>query len=252
MPSTSATEFATATVGIATAQAGRPVNADAAAQHRFPDEDGVLLVAVVDGTGSTPEVATAAYLAAECAVRIGARDGVREGVLVAARMLANPFQDFPDPDCVIIVAEVPPGDPTRLDYAGDCDGFGFDGTELRQLTVPHTHGQRLRDAGEPEETARQHDHEVYNSVGRATDTTISTATTTDPITVLVSDGVTKALSHNQIADIIAQHADDADACAQALVNTAVAARPRGDNVTAAVIVRHRRPRTTDTVVPDTP
>jgi len=228
--------FVTTEVGSATARAGRPTNADSVATHRYPDDHGTVAVAVVDGTGSTPEAVTAAYLAAEVAARFGARYGAHRGVTAASAMLANPSQDFPSPDGVIALAVATPGQPTRIAAVGDCVIYGVNGIDVRRLTAPHTHGQRLRAAGQPDDVARNHDHEVYLSVGRATEDTVTVTDTTDAVLALLSDGITAALNHDQIAKVLRANTTDADACANALVNAAVHARPKGDNVTAAVIV----------------
>jgi len=229
-------ESARPTVGVASRQGQREFLCDAAAHHRFPDDaDGVLAVAVVDGISNDADVATAAYLCAENAVRIGARWGATPGVMAAAGLLADTMSETPSPDAVIVLAVCRPGTPVVIAHVGDCRAFGWDGTALYRHTDDHTHGARLRAHGVSEDVAARSDRFVVTSLATTTVTTISVCTTNDQVIVLTSDGAHKALSDAQIAELLREHTGDAGACAQAIVDAAHTADPR-DDATAAVII----------------
>lgn len=232
--------FAPATVGTATSQCGRKTNADVATYHRHPDDHGTLAVALVDGSGNTPEVDKAAYLSAEIAARYGARYGAMPGVLAASSLLANPYVEFPKPDGVIVLAVFRPGQPGVIAHAGDCAAFGFDGTTLHRLTTDHTKLERLRHDAHPPDNLGEYRNVIVNSIARATPATVPITETFHQVIVLLSDGVHARLNHQRLTEIVAGHATDAQACAQALVDAAHDARPDGDNATAAVIV-HPQP-----------
>ena len=223
-------------VGIATSQGGRPTNADYASCHRHPGPAGTVALSLVDGIGNKPDDVEAAYLAAEFAARIGARRGAMEGVMAAAAILTNPTMEFPTPDSVIALAVARPAEPTVISHVGDVLAYAFDGTELLRLTTPHTKAERLLNEGQPADSTRRYRHVPITSLARAAPTTISLAETFAPVVVLLSDGVHTALDHQQLTDLIRAHSDDAQACAQALVDAARERRPEGDNATAAVLI----------------
>lgn len=235
-----------AVVGTATRQGTqRRMLCDAVAEHRFPHPTGhppdVLAVAVVDGTGSSPAVAEAAYLAAEVAARVAARHNTIAGVLAATQLLANPTVPIPAPDGSLVLARLRRGAAT-IAHVGDCRAYGWTHRRLHPYTVDHTLGQRLRAQGAPDEQAAGHDHQTVNSIARATISTITVTTIDDPLIVLTTDGVHQALTHDQIAAILTDHDDDPGACADALVAAAHAARPQ-DDATAVAIHRSAQPAT---------
>jgi protein phosphatase len=203
---------------------------------RYPAEDGTLAVSVVDGSGDDREVSKLALLAAEVSVRVGARRGVVPGVLAATELAANAHVEFPKPDGVMVLAVVRPGQPVVVGHVGDCRAYGWSGGKLEQLTVDHTQGQRLRHEGASETEAASVDHVVGVSIARATVGTVALRECGDPIVVLTSDGVHRAISPQTIAAIVSENRADADACALALMD---AARATGfhDDATAAVIIR---------------
>jgi hypothetical protein len=223
-------------VGIATSQGRRGHNADATAEHGVAST-GILAVAVVDGTGSTAEVAETMPLVAQVAARYGCRYGAMPGVLAATAMLADPVTEFPEPDGVMVLAVIRPGEPIVIAHVGDCRAYGWtESGELHRLTVDHTKGQRLRHEGVTDQEAAGYDHVVINSIARATVGTVALVETFDPRVILTSDGVHSVLTEDAITTIAREHDSDPQSCAEALVTAARETSPR-DDATAAVIVR---------------
>lgn len=216
-------------VGIASEKGpNRRRNADAAELHRWR---GRLAAAVVDGTGSTPEVAEFAQHAAYHGVRVAARRSPMLAILAVAEAVADPLEGLPSPDGAMIVAVAEPGEPWYLAWTGDCKAYAWDGTDLHCITTAHTLGQMMRDSGEDEDTARRHDNHLYHSISRATISSVPTATSPHRLVVLVSDGV--KLSEDLLQNIVAKHAAEPTVCAQELVAAARAAGS-GDDATALV------------------
>lgn len=216
-------------VGIASDQGPtRPHNADAAAQHHWRDR---LALAVVDGTGSTLDVVEFAEHAAYHGVRVAVRRSPLLAILAVAEAVADPLEGLPSPDGAMVVAVAEPGEPWYLAWTGDCKAYTWDGTQLHSITTAHTAGQRMRDAGEAESTARRQDHELYHSIARATISSVPTATTQHRVVVLISDGV--QLPADRMRDIVATHVGNPTMCAQELVAAARAAGSK-DDATALV------------------
>lgn len=216
----------------------REVNADRAAVHRFRQR--VVAVAVVDGTGSSDEVAEFAELAAEVSVRVAARRRIPMlGVLAANELNADWDADFPDPDGAMAVAVAWPGEPWMVSWVGDCSAFAYDGTTCSRVTSPHTTGQRLRELGMDEDTARLRDRELRHSIGRASVNSVPTVLGGSGLLVVASDGL--RLPEDRIGSILAEHQDDLAAAAEALV---AAAREAGttDDVTVVVAAHPDDPR----------
>lgn len=209
----------------------RPLNADAFSEHLFHDR---LAIAVVDGTGSTPAVAEFATLAAGVAVRVAARHTPALGILAASELNADPTEKFPEPDGAIIVAVAQQDQPWLIAWAGDCVAYGWSGESVHRLTSPHTAGQRLRDQGADEATARAHDRQLFHGIGRVTVGSIPVVQTNSHVVVLSSDGL--KLSEEHIANILAEQGNDLPLCAKKLI---VAARTAGskDDVTVVVAAK---------------
>ncbi|OXM59157.1 hypothetical protein [Amycolatopsis vastitatis] len=225
---------AKAIAGLASRRGRRPLLCDAASQFLFHNS-GVLAVSVVDGIGNNEEVATIASLCAQASVRLGARKGVLPGVMTAAGLLEDSSDEMPTPDAVMALAVCRPAQPTAIGYLGDVAAYGWSGQNLNLLTTAHTKGERLRTAGAEEKFATKRDHIVITSLARATPTTVALAETLDEIVLLVSDGVHRTLSSQQIITILRKHGRDPSACANALVDAAAATGTR-DDATAAVII----------------
>lgn len=209
--------------------------ADAHATHIYND---TLAAVVIDGTGSTPEVADFAAKAAWAAARVAARhDDPGYAILYAAELNADPDAGrdapLPEPDGAIVVATADPKTGWRIATAGDCKAFTFDGHRVQRLTEDHTVGALLRRLGVSDEVAGSHDCQLMHSLGRARPGTVPAARTKDRVVVLGSDGL--KLSEKQILKILLDHAADPAAAAHDLV--AAAREHTTDDITALVALR---------------
>jgi protein phosphatase len=216
--------------GLASQRGTRPHNADAAAIRRH---GGRTAAALVDGIGSSAEVAATSPLLAEVAARVAVRRGPLAGLLAAAELIADPA----DGDAVAVVALAEPGGPTGVAWVGDCRAYGWDGTKLRLYTTDHTVGQQLRQNGVPLDVAEQHDNWVRTSLGRAVVATVyQVRIPAGELVVLTGDGVHDALSHAELTATVRAHVGDPQALADALV-AAVGEDDEGerDDATAVVI-----------------
>ncbi|MCE6994686.1 SpoIIE family protein phosphatase [Saccharothrix sp. S26] len=226
-------------VGAATSQGpSRPLNADACAHHLHR---GTFAAAVVDGTGSTPEVADFARVAASVAARVAARQTPVLGVVAAAAAYAD-HDDEVGPNGAIVVASVREGGYWRIAYAGDSSAYGLkdDGT-VRRFTTPHTLGEELRQQGVAETEAAAHDHKLRHNLGRVPLYGVEGFEAVADLLVLASDGL--KLPHDEFERLLGAHGHDPQRCAEELV---VAARAHGsrDDVTVLVIPHPDRPATT--------
>lgn len=222
-------------VGAVTEQGPpRPHCADAYATDIYLD---TLAAVVIDGTGSTPEVADWAANAAWAAARVAARRDPGYAILYAAELNADPDAGpdapLPEPDGAIVVATAHPKTGWRIATAGDCKAFTFDGDRVQRLTEDHTVGAMLRRLGAPDDLAASHDRQLMHSLGRARPGTVPAARTNDRVVVLGSDGL--KLSEKQILEILLDHAADPTAAAPDLV--AAAREHTTDDITALVAVR---------------
>lgn len=219
----------TVTHGIATNQGGRDANADAAAVHRYGSGDATAAV-VVDGTGDDPDVIAMVGVAAEVIARTAARTTPLAGIMAATAMTSDPAYLEPIPDGVAVCVVVAPDSDTRIAWVGDCRAYIWDGATLHRVTDDHTVGHHLRLVGAGEAAARPHDNWIRTSLALATIGTVSEVRieVTPPLLVLTSDGVHDTLSHEQMAGMVREHADDPTALTGALVAAAVA-EPDGDD-----------------------
>lgn len=218
-------------LGAATAQGpSRPRNADAHAHHVHHD---VLAAAVVDGTGSSPEVADFAAVAATTAARVAARRTPVLGIVTAAEPYADPTTDLLKPSGAIVVAAVRPGGYWRIAWAGDSAAYGLkDDGSVRRFTVPHTVGEEMRRNGAPEAEAAAHDHQLLHSLAHVPVGGVEGVEAVARLLVLASDGL--KLPRHTLAGLLTEHGHDPQTCADRLV---AAARDHGsrDDVTALVI-----------------
>jgi serine/threonine protein phosphatase PrpC len=227
-------------VGVATSRGpNRPLNADAHAQHWYR---GTFAAAVVDGTGSTPEVADFARVAASVAARTAARETPVLGVVAAAIPYADHEADHVQPNGAIVVASVRAGGYWRVAHAGDSSAYGLkdDGT-LHRFTTPHTLGEELRQQGVPDAEASAHDHKLRHNLGRVPLYGVEGFEATARLLVLASDGL--KLPHEELRDLLLDHGDDPQRCAEEL-HAAARARGSRDDVTVLVIPHPDRPATT--------
>ncbi|MCP2259570.1 Serine/threonine protein phosphatase PrpC [Streptoalloteichus tenebrarius] len=210
----------------------RPLNADAYAHHVH---NGRLAVAVVDGTGSTPEVARLARMAADFSATTAAMTAPARAIMDASRLTGEPpTLDPSTPTGSVVVAAAWP-DIWYVAWAGDAAAYGWNDDEdgVWRLTTPHTHGQLLRDQGEPEETARRHDHQPYNSLAAAPFVGVSAVSTEAKWIVLASDGL--RLEESAIEAFLKENVDNARLAAELLVK---AGREKSNDDTTAVVVQH--------------
>ncbi|QQQ74633.1 hypothetical protein IOD16_26225 [Saccharothrix sp. 6-C] len=227
-------------VGAATSRGpSRPLNADAHAHHAYRD---TFAAAVVDGTGSTPEVVDFAHVAASVAARVAARGTPVLGVVAASAPYADhDDDDSPEPNGAIVVASVRSGGYWRIAHAGDSSAYGLkdDGT-LRRFTTPHTLGEEMRGQGATDAEAAAHDHKLRHNLGRVPLYGVEGFEAVARLLVLASDGL--KLPHEEFRGLLLDHGDDPQRCAEELV---AAARAHGsrDDVTALVIPHPDRPAT---------
>ncbi|MGW4113349.1 PP2C family protein-serine/threonine phosphatase [Actinosynnema sp. NPDC004786] len=226
-------------LGAATSRGpSRPRNADAHAQHTFR---GTFAAAVVDGTGSTPEVADFARVAADVAARTAARQTPVLGVVVASIPYADFEADHLQPNGAIVVASVRAGGYWRIAHAGDSSAYGLkdDGT-LHRFTTPHTLGEELRQQGVPDAEAAAHDHKLRHNVGRVPLYGVEGFEAVARLLVLASDGL--KVPHEVFRGLLLDHGHDPQRCAEELL---AAARAHGsrDDVTVLVIPHPDRPAT---------
>ncbi|MFE2757312.1 PP2C family protein-serine/threonine phosphatase [Actinosynnema sp. NPDC059335] len=206
-------------LGAATSRGpSRPRNADAHAQHTFR---GTFAAAVVDGTGSTPEVADFARVAADVAARTAARQTPVLGVVVASIPYADFEADHLQPNGAIVVASVRAGGYWRIAHAGDSSAYGLkdDGT-LHRFTTPHTLGEELRQQGVPDAEAAAHDHKLRHNVGRVPLYGVEGFEAVARLLVLASDGL--KVPHEVFRGLLLDHGHDPQRCAEELL---AAARP---------------------------
>lgn len=243
------------TLACATRVGGRAANADASAVEANPLG---AAAAVIDGIGSSPAVVTAARRAADTAAVVASWRGAQAGIMAAA----DTMPEYPgSPNAVAAVVSISASGRIEIAHVGDCAVWTWSaGGGLRRWTVDQAAGQHvahmlthpgltdtartaLAEHGEQVVTALA-DY-VLNGLVYATISTISWTplrgehADVDAI-ILTSDGVHKPLPAGQIGELVERHAGDAQALADALVDTAVAT-PRADpdesadNATAAVL-----------------
>jgi PPM family protein phosphatase len=234
-------------VGMSSSRGHRDLNCDIATDYMFP-ATGVLAATVVDGTGNSLEVSDIAFLAAHTAVRVGARKGALPGLLAATELIADPTEEIPKPDGVMVLAVCRPNESTAIVHVGDCAAFAFDEHDnvgLRRLTEDHTKGQRMRLHGESENEAAKRDRIITTSIGRATVGAVSLTETVARTVILASDGVHRTLSIEDMTSIVREHYTDPTTCAALLVDAARSAGSRDD--ATALVLTHPAPPAADAV-----
>ena len=239
------TQITQITVASATRQGTREANADSAAVHTL--YNGTVGAAIVDGIGSSAEIAAYAHLAANVAARIGPRRTSILGLLAAAELNAAPFAEPISPDGVAVLAVAAPDeDETSIAWTGDARAYGYDGNQLHQRTTDMTVADYLRANGYPVVATTRHEDWIRASLGRSTINTVHQAHITDRLILLTSDGVHKQITHERLAELVREHADDPQVLADAVV-----AEPQADQDgyrdDATVIVILRTPHTDSTI-----
>ncbi|TDV55169.1 PP2C family protein-serine/threonine phosphatase [Actinophytocola oryzae] len=205
----------------ASRQGGRAVNADAVASCGGT-------VALADGIGDDITAANAALLAANAAVGVPAAGG-------PASALAAAHEAVTAGDCVLVVAQPFEGG-YRIGWVGDVRAYAWDGTTLRRLTTDHTLAQYFRDHGE--DVTPRMEHLVTTSVRTAPASRYGLTETSATSLLLTSDGVHRYLTDEEMAALLREAPNPADA----LVRAAGEAGAR-DNATAAVLAGAPSPAT---------
>lgn len=207
----------------ATRQGVRDHNADAGAIHHVPGT-AIVGAAVVDGIGSSLEIAETSRICAEVAARVGARRTATIGILAAAELVAAPAAAEVTVDGVAVLAVAEPGQDTAIAWTGDARAYGWDGTTLRQLTTDHTVGEWLRQndgGGDLDALARHHDNWVRSSLGHCTIGTVHACATDAPVILLTSDGVHDQVPHEVLIELVRARAHDPQTLANGIVAAAV-------------------------------
>ncbi|MFD4676260.1 PP2C family protein-serine/threonine phosphatase [Lentzea sp. NPDC058450] len=200
------------TVTHASDRGPRAYNADAFAVGR-------RTFVVADGVGDSAVAAEAAWAAARAAALLVDP--------VAAVLAARDALQVHAGDAVIVVGVARVEGGFDVAWAGDARAYGFDGSELVQLTVDHTVAEYFRARGVGFEPRME--HVVTNTVRHATASNVGRAFTRASRLALVSDGVYGPLGHEGIGAILSGQGS-----ADRLVRAALYARGT-DNATALVV-----------------
>jgi len=213
------------TTGSASDQGRRRFNADALAVWAHGSGLGV---AVADGIGDTAAAYGAAHVAADTAARAAAGGSALDALLAArAAIVASKG------DAVLVVAALRAGG-GEIAWVGDCRAYFFDGAGVRLLTADQTMAAAVRAAGVDTPPPRW-EHVVTASVRSASADNAGRV----PIPggwgrlALVTDGVHRELSGEEIAAVLA-YAHDPATAARELTDLALLAGG-GDNASATVV-----------------
>lgn len=229
----------TITVATATRQGTSENNADGAAV--FTSAHGSVAAAVVDLIGHHPRAPFTARLIAETAARIAPQRGTLAALMTAGMLVADRGSAAePEPNGVAVVALRRPDGTGTVAWIGDSHAYGWDGTRLTRYTTPHTMTLHLhRRFGLDMDVAGAADHIITTALTDATAATVAVVPCPDPLLILASDGL-DVLGDDRFARLVAEHAADPQALADALVHApGEDADGYRDDVTIAVI-RHDR------------
>lgn len=217
------------TTGSASDRGRRRYNADALAVRA---RGGGLGVAVADGIGDTVAAYGAAHVAADAAARVAATGSAFDALLAARSALAGSGSKGAG-DAVLVVAALR-AEGGELAWVGDCRAYFFDGAAVRQLTTDQTMAAAVREAG-LETPPPRWEHVVTASVRSAAVETAGRAAVPAGVgrLALVTDGVHRELSPEEIAAVLAYSHDPATA-ARELTDLALLAGG-GDNASATVV-----------------
>ncbi|WP_327230826.1 hypothetical protein [Streptomyces murinus] len=205
------------TSGVATREGTALDNADAAKVYVLAD--GTVGAAVVDGIGHGPRTSATAPLLAETAARYTAHRGALPGILGAGLLVADRGPDGEEADAVAVTALADEAG-TRVAWVGDCRAYGWNGDRLTLYTSDQTMGQWVRLYGPPVEIAEQYDHWVRVSLHSATVASTREIEVSDPLVILTSDGVHDQIDPAVLEQLVADHHEDPQRLAEALVAAA--------------------------------
>lgn len=174
-----------------------------------------------DGWSGPEEQLRAAFLAANQAILLAAREGGRQGMGAAA----------------VVAAVV--GNRVFVAHLGDCRGYLVRGAGLAQLTSDHTWVQERIDAGRlTTDEARIHPYRsvLTRALGAETDAEPDVRETSlwpGDVMLLCSDGLWGVTSGEELIQTLGS-ASDTESAAQALVDLALA-RGGPDNISVIVV-----------------
>ena len=213
------------TTGSASDRGRRRFNADALAVRA---RGGGLGVAVADGIGDTAAAYRAAHVAADRAAAVAATGTALDALLAARAALGGN-----EGDAVLVVAALRT-DSGELAWVGDCRAYFYDGATVRPLTADQTMAAAVREAGVAAPAPRW-EHVVTQSVRSAAVETAGQAAIPGGVgrLALVTDGVHRELSGEEIAAVLA-YAHDPATAARELTDLALLAGG-GDNASATVV-----------------
>lgn len=207
----------------ASRQGGRRFNADAVGASRD------MVFALADGIGDTMWAAEAARVASDVAVRTPVPAGPVEAVLAAQRALQALNTGA---DCVLVVA-MPTATGFHVAWVGDVRAYGWDGTQLVQLTADQTMAEYFR-SHNAIPTPRM-EHVVTNSLRTTRSDQIGTAYARNCTKILLSsDGLHKTLSPGTIEAVLAESGTTTLCQVSTLVETAALLGAK-DNATACLV-----------------
>ncbi|MCW0213060.1 MAG: serine/threonine protein phosphatase [Pseudonocardia sp.] len=191
-----------------------------------------LALAVADGIGDSKAAARAARVAADVATLEAVRLGPTGAILAARDAVLTDRGPAGTGDCVLVLAAGGAAG-WRISWVGDSRAYAWDGEQLVQLTTDHTVAEYLRGRGEdaPARTENVVTTTVATARGERIGQTLLRAGARR--LALLSDGVHRTLTANEIAAVLATVEHPA-AAARALVDDALLAGST-DNATATVV-----------------
>jgi serine/threonine protein phosphatase PrpC len=207
----------------ASRQGGRKVNADAVGSAK--DASGRVVFALADGIGDDMWAAEAARIASDVAARTCSHAGPTEAILAAQRALQALNTGA---DCVLVVAMG-----NEIAWVGDVRAYGWDGTQLVQLTSDQTLAEYFR--SHDAIPSPRMEHVVTNSLRNTKPDQIGHVTARNCTTILLSsDGMHKTVSPQTIEAVLAEPGTSAHDRATTLVDTAMVLGGH-DNATVCLV-----------------
>ncbi|MCQ1582422.1 SpoIIE family protein phosphatase [Streptomyces parvus] len=193
-----------------------------------------VCAAVVDGAGHDAAVVRYAQVVPPVITHIGMTMGGLAALTTAGQM-AHAY-DVP-PHASAVYARMEPGQPTTIHWIGDCRAYGWDGTALTRWSTDQTMGEYLRRNGVAVELAQQHDNWARTGLAQAGAAMCREAQIPEAVrlVLLVTDGVSDQVGHEQMEALCRAHAAEPQALADALT-AAAQADEEGYRDDATVIV----------------
>ncbi|WP_052847429.1 PP2C family protein-serine/threonine phosphatase [Streptomyces avicenniae] len=207
------------TTAAATREGSGGPSGDAYAIHTLPGTQ-IVGAAITDGIGHGPAVAEMSQISAQVAARVATRRHALSALLAAGSVVSVPADHPRDaPNGVSIAAVTSPGHKTEIAWIGDCRAYGWADGTLDLLTTDHSVGNWLRHNTDEgiELLAAAHDNWSRGHIGWADVWTVHTILTAAPLVLLTSDGVHAQIPPGDIERLVAEHADNPQTLADALV-----------------------------------